>query len=193
MTISRPDVTILPFNGVWPRIADSAFIAPGCRIIGDVEIGPDSSVWYNCVIRADSNTVRIGARTNIQDGSVVHTDGPDPKRPEGFPTTIGDDVLIGHMAMIHGCTLHDRAFVGLSTTIMNGAVVDSDAMLAAGAMLTPGKRVPSRQLWGGRPAVFMRELNDAALADMQKGVAHYAENGRRNAAEVAAALGSSQA
>jgi carbonic anhydrase/acetyltransferase-like protein (isoleucine patch superfamily) len=186
MTIARPDVTILPFHGKMPRIHDSAFIAPGCRIIGDVQIGPDVSVWYNCVIRGDVNRVVIGARSNIQDGSVVHCDGPDPRHPEGFPTVIGEDVLIGHMAMVHGCTLEDRAFVGLGAVVMNAATIESDAMLAAGAMLTSGKRILSRQLWGGRPAAYMRDLNDAAIEDMQAGVARYVENGRRHAAALAA-------
>jgi carbonic anhydrase/acetyltransferase-like protein (isoleucine patch superfamily) len=96
----RSDITIAPFKGIWPGIHDSAFIAPGCRIIGDVDIGPDVSIWYNCVIRGDANTIRIGARSNIQDGSVVHCDSPKPGSPEGFPTIIGEDVLIGHMAMV---------------------------------------------------------------------------------------------
>jgi carbonic anhydrase/acetyltransferase-like protein (isoleucine patch superfamily) len=184
----RADVTILPFGGKTPRIHPSAFIAPGCRIIGDVEIGADASIWYNCVIRADVNRVVIGARTNVQDGTVIHCDSPKPRRPEGFATIIGADVLIGHMAMIHGCTLEDRAFVGLGAIVMDGAIVESDAMLAAGAMLTPGKRVPARQLWSGRPATFMRDLPDAALAEMQTGVAHYVENGRAHAAAVQTAI-----
>lgn len=189
MTVARPDVTLLPFAGKFPRIAASAFIAPGCRIIGDVEIGPDASVWYNCVIRGDVNHIRIGARSNIQDGTIIHCDSPDPKNPAGFPTLIGEDVLVGHLAMIHGCTLLDRAFVGLGTVVMNGCVIESDAMLAAGALLTPGKRIPVGQLWSGRPATYMRDLPEAALADMRQGVAHYVENGRRHAAEVAGALG----
>jgi carbonic anhydrase/acetyltransferase-like protein (isoleucine patch superfamily) len=182
----RPEVTILPFAGKTPRIHSSAFIAPGCRIIGDVEIGPDVSIWYNCVIRADMHRVVIGARSNVQDGSVIHVDSPKPKRPEGFPTVIGEDVLIGHMAMIHGCTLEDRAFVGLGAIVMDGTWIESDAMLAAGAMLTPGKRIPSRQLWSGRPAAYMRDLPDAALADMQAGVNFYVENGRAHAAALSA-------
>ena len=152
MSPHRPDVTILPYQGKHPRIHDSAFIAPGCRIIGDVEIGAEASIWYNCVIRADVNRIVIGARTNIQDGSVIHCDSPTADAPQGFPTLIGEDVLVGHMAMLHGCTLQDRAFVGLGTIVMNGCTIESDAMLAAGAMLTPGKRVPAGQLWGGRPA-----------------------------------------
>ena len=114
MTDTAASITIAAYYGKLPRIHSSAFIAPGCRIIGDVEIGPDASVWYNCVIRGDANRIVIGARTNIQDGTVVHCDSPKPKRPEGFPTIIGDDVLIGHMAMVHGCILEDRSFVGLA-------------------------------------------------------------------------------
>ncbi|GHC85281.1 gamma carbonic anhydrase family protein [Novosphingobium pokkalii] len=187
--MTRPDVTILPLHGKAPQIHPSAFIAPGCRIVGDVTIAAGVSIWYNCVIRADVNRVVIGARSNVQDGTVIHCDSPKPGRPEGYPTLIGEDVLIGHMAMVHGCTLHDRAFVGLGTIVMDGAVIESDAMLAAGAMLTPGKCIPARQLWSGRPAAFMRELTDAALAEMQRGVAHYVDNGAAHAAAVAQACG----
>jgi carbonic anhydrase/acetyltransferase-like protein (isoleucine patch superfamily) len=178
MTADRNDITLAAINGKSPRIHASAFIAPGCRIIGDVEIGPEASIWYNCVIRADVNRIVIGARSNIQDGSVVHCDSPKPKRPKGFPTIIGEDVLIGHMAMVHGCTLEDRAFVGLGSIVMDGCRIASDGMLAAGALLTAGKVIESRQLWAGRPAKFMRDLTDDALADMQAGVRGYVINGR---------------
>lgn len=174
----RTDITIAAINGKAPRIHSSAFIAPGCRIIGDVEIGADASVWYNCVIRADVHRIVIGARSNIQDGSVVHCDSPKPKRPNGFPTIIGDDVLIGHMAMVHGCTLEDRAFVGLGAIVMDGCHIHSDGMLAAGALLTQGKVIESRQLWTGRPAKYLRDLTDEALADMQAGVSGYVINGK---------------
>lgn len=190
----RSDVTIAALGGKAPRIHSSAFIAPGCRIIGDVEIGPDVSVWYNCVIRGDVNRIVIGARSNIQDGTVIHCDSPDARYPEGCPTLIGEDVLVGHMVMLHGCTIHDRGFIGLSATVMNGCVIEPCGMLAAGALLTPGKRLGARQLWGGRPAAFMRELTDAALADMHAGVAHYVENGRAHKAALEqAALGTAEA
>ena len=175
------DVTIIALGGKAPRIHSSAFIAPGCRIIGDVEIGPDASIWYNCVIRADVNRIVIGARSNIQDGTVVHCDSPKPRRPEGFATIIGDDVLIGHMAMIHGCTLEDRAFVGLGAIVMDGARIESDAMLAAGAMLTTGKVIASRQMWLGRPAAHARDLTEDALKEMRAGVAGYVINGKLHA------------
>ncbi|MET0589100.1 MAG: gamma carbonic anhydrase family protein [Novosphingobium sp.] len=182
MTHTRNDITIAAIDGKYPRIHSSAFIAPGCRILGDVEIGPDASIWYNCVVRGDANRIVIGARTNIQDGTVVHCDSPKPKRPDGFPTIIGDDVLIGHMAMVHGCVLEDRSFVGLGSIVMDGCRIESDGMLAAGAMLTPGKVIRSREMWLGRPAVFTRNLNDDQLADMQMGVKGYVINAQRHLA-----------
>jgi carbonic anhydrase/acetyltransferase-like protein (isoleucine patch superfamily) len=181
-----PDTSILPFNGKTPRIDPSAFIAPGCRIIGDVEIGADASIWYNCVIRADINYIRIGARTNIQDGTVIHCDS-DKDGSGGCPTIIGSDVLIGHMAMIHGCTLMDRAFVGLGAIVMDRCVVEGDAMLAAGALLSPGKIVPHRQLWTGRPAKYARDLTDEAVAGMRAGVEHYVHNAKAHKGAVKAA------
>ena len=180
------DITILPLNGKRPRIHDSAFIAPGCRIIGDVEIGPDVSIWYNCVLRADGHRIVVGARSNIQDGTVIHVDGPTPDYPDGFPTVIGEDVLIGHLAMVHGCVLEDRAFVGLGSIVMDGCRIESEAMLAAGALLTQGKVMRSRQLWTGRPAAFRRDLDDGQLALMRMGVEHYIENRRTHAAALAA-------
>lgn len=174
----RPDVTILSVNGMTPKIHDSAFIAPGCRIIGDVTIGEDVSIWYNCVIRAEVNRVEIGARSNIQDGSVIHCDGPDILSADGYPTIIGEDVLVGHMVMAHGCILHDRAFVGLNATLMNGSTMQSDSMLAAGALLTQGKTVETGQLFAGTPARFVRDLTEEAIIGMRMGVAHYVENGR---------------
>jgi gamma-carbonic anhydrase len=176
----RDDITLIAIDGKYPRIHSSAFIAPGCRIMGDVEIGPDASVWYNCVIRGDANRIVIGARTNIQDGSVVHCDSPKPGRPEGFPTIIGDDVLLGHMVMVHGCILEDRAFVGIGSIVMDGCRIASDGMLAAGAMLTPGKVIESRQLWGGRPAKLMRELREDEIAANRAGVAGYVINRDRH-------------
>jgi carbonic anhydrase/acetyltransferase-like protein (isoleucine patch superfamily) len=171
---------LIPFGGHVPQIDPSAFIAPGARLIGDVEIGPDASIWYNCVLRGDVNRIRIGARTNIQDGTVIHVDSPKAGDAEGHATIIGEDVLIGHLAMVHGCILHDRAFVGLGAIVMDGCAIESDAMLAAGAMLTPGKTIPARQLWAGRPAKYVRDLSAADLEGMRSGVAHYVELARRH-------------
>ena len=166
-------MTLLSFDCKTPRVDIAAFVAPGAQLIGDVEIGPEASIWYNCVLRGDVNRIRIGARTNIQDGSVVHVDPPRPGREAGYPTIIGEDVLIGHMAMIHGCILHDRAFVGLGAIVMDGCEIESGAMLAAGALLAPGRRIPAGQLWAGRPAKYVRDLSEAELAGQQLGVAHY--------------------
>lgn len=173
----HPGVSIIPIGGKTPVIHPSAFIAPGCRIIGDVEIGEDASIWYNCVIRADVNAVRIGARSNVQDGSVIHCDSAKDGEA-GHPTIIGDDVLIGHMAMLHGCTLHDRAFIGLGTIVMDGCTIETDGMLAAGALLSPGKTIPQRQLWAGRPAKFMKSLSDDAIIRLRAGADHYVHNAK---------------
>ena len=187
MRIARPGVRIIPIHGKTPKIHDSAFVAPGCTLIGDIEIGADSSIWYNCVLRADVSRIVVGARSNIQDGSVVHCDGPMPGRPEGYATIIGEDVLIGHMAMVHGCTIHDRGFVGLGAIAMNKAVIGSDAMLAAGAMLTENKVMGARELWAGRPAKKLRDLDDAAVMGMRAGVMHYTQNAKDHAAAIDAA------
>jgi len=180
-------MTLLTFEGRTPRIDPAAFVAPGARLIGDIELGAESSIWYNCVLRGDMNRIRIGARTNVQDGSVIHVDPPRPGGPEGgYPALIGSEVLIGHMAMVHGCILHDRAFVGLGSIVMDGCEIEGDAMLAAGAMLTPGKRIPSGQLWAGRPAKYVRDLTEADLAGMRMGVAHYVALAKRHAAALSA-------
>lgn len=187
MSTDRPGVRIVPIHGKTPRIHPTAFVAPGCTIIGDVEIGAESSIWYNCVLRADVSRIVIGERSNVQDGSVLHCDPPRPGDPDGSPLVIGDDVLIGHLAMVHGCTVHNRGFIGLGAIAMNKAVIGSDAMLAAGAMLTEGKVMGPRELWGGRPARLMRELDDAAIMGMRLGVMHYAQNAKDHAAAIEAA------
>lgn len=172
---------LIPFGGATPRLDATAFVAPGARLIGDVEIAAEASIWYNCVLRGDVNRIRIGPRTNVQDGSVIHVDSARPGEPDGHPTLIGAEVLIGHLAMVHGCVLEDRAFVGLGAIVMDGSRIESDAMLAAGAMLTPGKTVPAGQLWAGRPAKYVRDLSETDLAGMRAGVAHYVELARRHA------------
>jgi gamma-carbonic anhydrase len=173
---------ILPFKGVSPRIAADAFIAPNAVIIGDVEIGPQASIWFSCVLRADVNSIRVGARSNIQDGTIVHCDGPY-HGGKGYPTIIGDDVLVGHKVMVHGAILENYAFVGMCATLLNGTVVEGDAMVAAGA-LVPGKRIPKGQLWGGSPAKFMRALSEENIAEMRKGAERYVVNGQAYRAQL---------
>lgn len=160
---------LLPYKGVRPAVAASAWVAPGAHVIGDVEIGDHSSIWYNCVLRGDVMPIRVGARTNIQDGTVVHVTRGNAG------TIIGDEVLIGHMAIIHGCTLMDRSFIGLGSIVMDHCVIEPDGMLAAGALLTPGKRIGTRELWTGRPARFARQLRDDEIARQRRGVAEYVE------------------
>ena len=180
-------MTLIAFGGMTPKIDPAAFVAPGAQLIGNIELGPEASVWYNCVLRGDINRIRIGARSNVQDGSIIHVDPPRPGGPdEGFPALIGEEVLIGHLAMVHGCILHDRAFVGLGAIVMDGCVIESEAMLAAGAMLTQGKRIPSGQLWAGRPAKYVRDLRAEDLVGMRMGVAHYVELAKRHAAALRA-------
>jgi carbonic anhydrase/acetyltransferase-like protein (isoleucine patch superfamily) len=169
------DVSIITLHGNTPRIHPSAFVAPGCRIIGDVEIGEGASIWYNCVLRGDVNAIRVGARSNVQDGTVIHCDS-DKGGMKGYPTIIEEDALVGHMAMLHGCTVKAKSLVGLGAIVMDGCVVESHAMLAAGAMLTPGKTIPAWQLWGGRPAKYMRDLDEAWSVMNQLSVGHYVKN-----------------
>ena len=173
---------LIGFGGKAPRVDPQAFVAPGAVLIGDIEVGAEASIWYNCVLRGDVNHIRIGARTNVQDGSVLHVDSPRPGNEAGLPTLIGEDVLIGHMAMVHGCILHDRAFVGLGAIVMDGCEIDSGGMLAAGALLAPGRRIPAGQLWAGRPAKYVRDLSDEELAGQQAGVAHYVALAKLHAA-----------
>ena len=161
---------VLPYRGVWPKLADDVFVAPGAVVVGDVEIGAGASIWYNAVVRGDVGRIRIGRGTNIQDGTVVHVTGG------AFDTVIGEEVLVGHRCMIHGCRLEDRAFIGMSATVLDGCVVEGDAMLAAGSLLAPGKRIPAGELWAGSPAKKMRDLDPAALEGFRRQVAHYARN-----------------
>ncbi|MBL4801251.1 MAG: gamma carbonic anhydrase family protein [Emcibacter sp.] len=155
------------FEGVWPKLAEGVFIAPGARIIGNVEIGAGSSVWFNCVLRGDVEKIRLGKGTNIQDNTVVHVDSG------GTSTLIGDNVLIGHSCMIHGTFIEDNGFVGLGAVTMDGCYIEREGMVAAGALLSPGKRVQSRELWVGRPAKKMRDLTEEALKNMRAGVEGY--------------------
>jgi carbonic anhydrase/acetyltransferase-like protein (isoleucine patch superfamily) len=167
---------ILPWKGVMPKIASDAFIAPNAVIIGDVEIGPKASIWFNCVLRADVNYIRIGARSNIQDGTIIHVNSGSGKGG-GNPSIVGDDVLVGHVCMIHGTTLESGSFVGMGATLLDGVVVESQAMVAAGALVSPGKRVPKGQLWAGRPAKHMRDLAQKDFDVMKWSVDNYVHHG----------------
>ncbi len=166
---------IIPWKDVTPKIADDAFIAPNAIIIGDVVIGPKASIWFNCVLRGDVNAIRIGARTNVQDGTIIHVDSGTKAKADGSPTLIGDDILIGHNAMIHGTTIENGGFVGMCATLLDGVVVEGEAMVGAGAVVSPGKRVPRHQLWGGVPAKYLRDMKPGEISYIPEGVAHYME------------------
>jgi carbonic anhydrase/acetyltransferase-like protein (isoleucine patch superfamily) len=159
---------ILPYRGIMPKLAADVWIAPTASVIGDVEIGPGSGIWFGCVLRGDVHDIRIGARTNIQDGTVIHVNHAGPG------THIGDDVTVGHMALIHACTLETGSFVGMKACVMDEAVVEQGAMVAAGALVTPGKRVPAGQLWAGSPAVYRRDVTDKELAGFASTAERYA-------------------
>lgn len=158
-----------PYRGIRPTIHESVFIAPGTHVIGDVHIGEGASLWFNCVARGDVNSIRIGMRTNIQDGTIVHVTGGR------FATSIGNDVLIGHQCIIHGCRLEDESFVGMGATVMDDCVIERAAMLGAGSLLSPGKIVKSGQLWMGRPARYVRELTSEEIAANRQAVGRYAK------------------
>ena len=145
--------SIFEFEGKRPVIAPDAFIAPSAVIIGDVEIGPETGIWFHCLLRGDMNLIRIGARTNIQDATVVHVDSG------GMSCHIGDDVTVGHNAVIHACTLKNWAFVGIGATVLDGAVIEEGGMLGAGGLLPPGKVIGRNELWIGSPAKLKRVMD----------------------------------
>lgn len=158
---------LLPYRGILPRIAPDAFLAPGVCVIGDVAVGSESSLWFGVVARGDVAPIRIGARTSVQDATVVHTSSAP------IPTIVGDDVTVGHACILHACTVEDRAFVGMGSIVMDGAVIESGAMLGAGSLLPAGGRVPAGELWLGRPARFRRRIDPAEAAEWLAGCRRY--------------------
>ena len=164
-----PGAIIMPFKGIFPNIDPAAYIAPGVVVIGDVHIGAETNVWPGCVIRGDVNFIRIGARTNIQDGTIIHV-----TRKTG-PTFIGSGITIGHKALLHACRLEDGSFIGMGATGIDGAVGESGAFVAAGAVGTPNKRVPTGQMWAGNPAKYFRELKPEEIAYIPESASHYVE------------------
>lgn len=169
-----PQAIIRPFAGVWPSIDDSAFVAPGAAVIGDVTIGAQSSIWYGVVLRGDDHAVRIGVRTNIQDGSIVHVFNDGRSQ---HTTEIGDDVIVGHGAKLHGCRLDNGCLVGIGAIVLDGAVVERQALVAAGSLVSPGKVVPEGQLWAGSPARYKRDLSAEERGYLGWNAGHYVRTG----------------
>ncbi len=171
--------TVLPYEGVAPVVAPRAFIAPTATVVGDVQIGDQASIWYGCILRGDVNKIVVGARTNLQDGTIVHVS------PGSSPTIVGEDVLVGHNSLLHGCVLQDGCFVGTRATILNGSVVETGALVAAGALVMEGTRVPSGEVWGGAPARKLKDMRPELAASMKEAVRHYVELAERHARSVA--------
>lgn len=150
-----------PYRGLLPRVHSTAYVDDSAQVIGDVEIGEESSVWMCAVVRGDVNTIRIGRRTNIQDGTVVHV------MHETHPTTLGDNVTVGHAAILHGCTVEDQCLIGMGAVLLNGAHIGAGSIVAAGSLVVEGMKVPPRSLVMGSPAKVRRSLTDAEVADIQ--------------------------
>jgi len=166
------EVKIFPYQGVYPRIDENVFLASGVKIIGNVEIGSNSSVWYNSVIRGDVHYIKIGESTNIQDCSMLHvTNGK-------FPLNIGNKVTIGHSVSLHGCTLHDLCLIGIGAIVLDGAVVEKNSMVAAGALVKQNFIVPSGKLVAGVPVKVIRDLTKEEIKDIEAGASRYVEYSR---------------
>jgi len=163
----KPGGLLYAFGDLRPTIDPTAWVAPTAVLIGDVRIGPGANIWFNCVLRGDTNPVIIGARSNIQDGTVMHVDHGD------HPAIVGDDVTVGHAAILHACRIENHAFIGMGTTVLDGAVVEEGGMLGARGFLGPGKRIGQYELWMGSPAKFVRHMDAAERARWADTVPHY--------------------
>ena len=162
---------IIEYEGKTPNIHSSAFIAPGAMIIGDVKIGEESSIWFNCVLRGDLEPIHIGCRTNIQDGTVVHMD-------KDIPCLIGDDVTIGHGAILHSCTIGNEALIGMGAILLTGCKIGERAIVAAGALVREGQEIPPGTIAMGVPAVVRREATESEFGRVQHGKDDYVLRGR---------------
>ena len=161
-------VNLLPFGDTSPQVAESAWVAPGAYVIGDVRLGEASSVWYGAVVRGDTEPIRIGARTNVQDGCVLHTD-------PGFPAVVGEGCVVGHNAVVHGCEIGDDCLVGMGATILNGAKIGEGSIVAAGAVVPEGREFPPGSLIVGIPAKRVADVNEEQAADIERGAGAYVE------------------
>jgi carbonic anhydrase/acetyltransferase-like protein (isoleucine patch superfamily) len=164
---------IRPFQGISPTIDPSAFIAETAVIIGDVEVGPQSSIWYNCVVRGDVNFIRIGSRTNIQDLSVLHVTHRKNQEDPGAPLIIGDDVTVAHSVTLHGCAIENGAFIGMQAVVMDKAVVGEGALVGARSLVTENTVIPPHTLWMGSPARYKRDLTADEIARLKKSAENY--------------------
>ncbi len=168
-------MTIKAFQQHMPSFSNKVYIDDTALVIGNVEIGEDSSVWPMTVLRGDVHFIRVGQRTNIQDGTVCHVTHYGEYNPQGFPLTIGDDVTIGHQCTIHACTIGNRVLVGMGSIILDGAIIQDDVMLGAGTLVSPGKIIESGYLWLGSPAKKVRPLTEKEIEFLRYSAKHYVE------------------
>jgi len=166
---------IRPFQGIVPTVPASSWVDDSAVVIGDVVLGEDVSIWPQAVLRGDVNAIRIGDRTNIQDAAVVHVSHVGPFNPKGARTVIGADVTVGHRAVLHGCTLHDRILVGIGAILMDDVVVESDVIIGAGSLVPPGKVLAAGYLYVGSPARRVRPLTDSERAQLRYSARYYAD------------------
>jgi len=166
-------MTIRSFKGSSPKLGARAYVDDSAAVIGDVELGDDSSIWPMCSVRGDVNLIRIGARSNIQDGSVIHVTHRYGELPEGHATRIGSDVTVGHKVMLHGCTVEDLCLIGMGSVILDGAIIRSKVLLGAGSLVPEGKDLEGGYLWLGRPAKKVRELTEQEMKWFGYSAMHY--------------------
>jgi carbonic anhydrase/acetyltransferase-like protein (isoleucine patch superfamily) len=185
MNAHRP--LLRPYLETFPKLGARAYVDPAATVIGDVIIGDDASIWPAAVIRGDVHHIRIGARTNIQDGAILHVTHGGPYTGDGFPCLIGDDVTVGHGAVIHACTIEDACLIGMHATVLDGAVVKKHGFIAAGAVIAPGKVVGEGELWMGNPARRVRVLDAAQIEQLYYSAAHYVKLKDRYLAQLAGA------
>lgn len=162
-----------PYRSFFPQCGARTYIDPSAQLVGDIQLGDDSSVWPLVAARGDVNHIRIGARTNIQDGCVLHVTRHAGNPPAGWPLLIGDDVTVGHKAMLHGCTIGNRVLIGMGAIVLDGAVIEDEVLLAAGSLVSPGKRLRSGYLYRGAPAVEARPLTEAERAFLTQSAFNY--------------------
>jgi len=166
---------IRAYRGILPKLGASVYVDPAATVIGDVELGDDVSVWPGAVLRGDVERIRVGARTNVQDGAVLHVTHDGPYTPGGQPCIVGEDVTIGHGAVIHACTIQDCCLVGMHATVLDGAVVKRHAFVGAGALVAPGKVVGEGELWIGNPARCVRTLSETEIEALHYSARHYVD------------------
>ncbi len=176
--------SLRPFEGHRPQLGQRVHIDPSAVVIGDVSLGDDSSVWPQAVVRGDMHRIRIGARSSIQDGCVLHITHAGPYNPDGWPLEIGDDVTVGHKAVLHGCHIGNRVLVGIGSVVMDGVVVEDEVVIGAGALVPPGKRLESGYLYVGAPAKAVRKLSDKERAYFRYSADNYVKLKDRHLAEL---------